>query len=696
MMMNSIFLRRKRKVIIEPGQYSNLPDTYLATTLKNLENYGFTYSLELIERLKSLSTTEFLSFYQQLLSNIKQMLGANVTYKPMYPNFPAEMMKAEEGELYLNAIIHYLTHWLTDIEVQKRQPLLDRVDLKVIELGEQGEFFTIIRSLLEAKTSISESDRADIEWVIAHVDDLTPIFPTELPHKENLAFFIRTLLKYEKIETMQIAGYFKTATDVLRLATAFSNGDVSLAANTKFKKFKRAERRLMLSLLENCPNRMEDMLRHKERWIRLGEILHPGEYKHRYPKCKEAFDILRNNDKYETFAGKLELAIERIDVNEAVELLKTRPGEFARRLDNVLRIANPVDVVLDSFAVVADKVATPVLLQVMTHFLHRNDHSPRRTFFPKGNVSKMVTIENQLPVMEDSVCERVVEICQNALLSRFAELPSLGNVFVDDRLRNYVVPFSQRSASKALRTIVRGSKLPMPNGNTIRFFTWWKEGLVNGVETGRVDIDLSAAIYNENWEYREHISFTNLRSDQYRAFHSGDIVSAPNGACEFIDLDIESIAAYGGRYVVMSLFSYSEQPFVNLPECFAGWMIRQYPNSGEIFEPSTVQDKMDLVADSRICIPVIMDVAEKTVLWTDLALRQHPDFYNTIEANQRGMVAIGQAMMSLKKTNLYDLFMLHARSRGRIVEDISEAETLFGVDRGLTPFDIEEIIANYM
>ena len=57
-------------------------------------------------------------------------------------------------------------------------------------------------------------------------------------------------------------------------------------------------------------------------------------------------------------------------------------------------------------------------------------------------------------------------------------------------------------------------------------------------------------LYNADWRYVEHISYTNLKSEKYRAAHSGDIVTAPNGACEFIDLDIESVVRYGGRYVV--------------------------------------------------------------------------------------------------------------------------------------------------
>lgn len=199
----------------------------------------------------------------------------------------------------------------------------------------------------------------------------------------------------------------------------------------------------------------------------------------------------------------------------------------------------------------------------------------------------------------------------------------LGKVYVDQRLADYLVPFSQRSASKALRTIVRGSRVPMEEGDAIRFFSWWKEGIVDGKPTGRVDIDLSAVMYDRNWQYVEHISYTHLRSSKYRAVHSGDIVSAPQGACEFIDLHIPSIVDYGGRYIVATLHSFTSQPYCDLPECFVGWMMRKKPGSGEIFEPSTVVNKIDVAADTQIAIPVILDLVERTVIWTDLSLTRY-------------------------------------------------------------------------
>lgn len=324
------------------------------------------------------------------------------------------------------------------------------------------------------------------------------------------------------------------------------------------------------------------MQRYKNRWIRLGEILHPFEYKDRYPRAAEAFDILRNNRRIETFNSQVELAILACDIKEATRLLMQRPGEFARRLDHMLRLTEAGDQVLRSFEQIATSVSTPVLLQVMNHFDKRERYGEWRTFFPKGEVAKVQAIPNMLPQLADEQRARAAGICREVLIRRFSALPTLGKVYIDPQLHEQLVPFSQRSASKALRTIARGSRLPIPEGSTIRFFTWWKEGIVNDVPTGRVDIDLSAVLYDEKWTYMEHVSYTNLRSAKYRACHSGDVVQAPNGACEFIDVDIESVLRYGGRYVVMSLNSFTSQPYCDLPECFAGWMIRSQPESGEV------------------------------------------------------------------------------------------------------------------
>ena len=701
--LNSIYLRRKNKVVLNSSN-DNLKAVQLATILKNIESLGYTFAPQLIECVATFSLPEAILFYSQLVRDLKQAVGANVEYSPMYPNFPAQVMEMAEAELYLNAIVHYTgsalgVRILPQYTKQNRPQLADKIKLKIIDLGTEAELIDIFRNLLAANTSLSETDKEDLTQFFSSFPDLAQrMLPETFGYKENLAFVAGLLLTHSKNASSLLAPYFKTATDVLRLATALSEGDISLAANTVFRNFSRPERRLLLGLLEQCSSLTEDMLRYKKRWLRLGERLHPFEYKKRYPKCYKAFDILRNDKPFTTFNSLLETAFVEERWQDALNLLQTRPGELARRLDFLLRNTQDNNTVVKSFEQVADRIATPVLLQLMTHFEYRNQPTELRVFFPKGNVAKAFAIDNELPALEKSICQTVVQICQKTLINRFAQLPSLGKVYIDEQLKSFPVPFSQRSASKSLRQLTRGSRLTIPPGNTVRFFMWWKEGIIKGKPTGTVDLDLSAVMYDAEWNYLEHVSYTNLRSRKYKASHSGDIVSAPHGASEFIDLDIPSVLKYGGRYIVMSILSYSEHPFCELPECFAGWMIRQKANSGETYEPATVQNKLDLTANTTVTIPAILDLQERQILWTDMSLSRQPNWCrgNNVENNQKGMVLIGKALTTMHKPQLYHLFKLHAQARGEEVDTPEAADAIFAPESGITPFDLEAIAAQFL
>ena len=705
-MKNSIYLRRKNKVILKAGNDKAHPQ-HIASILKNFEYLGYTFSKELIERISTFSLDSLMGFYNDILKDVRQMVGGHKKYSPMYPNFPEQVMEASEAELYINAMLHYIgrvfgARIMPDYEKEERSPLISNFDLKVIDLGDETDFVTTMTNLISANTSISDTDKEDLNWFIKAYGSTSDNWMLDIiPNKENLAF-VSAIFLTDQLRPKFPVHLFKTATDILRLATSISEGDISLATNTKFKNFPRSIRKLLLSMVENAQQPTEDMRRHKGKWIRLGERLHPGEYKNKFPQTFRAFDVVRNNLHLETFNGAIEAALMAGNVQRSVDLLKMRPGDMARRMDHLLRLDEKSNkMVISEFAKVVNKISTPVLLQVMAHFKHRNEDNPTRAIFPKGNIAKLIVLPNELPRINGA--EEIRQICRDSLVKRFGEKSSLGKVYVDKNLRNYLVPFSQRSASKALRTLVRGSKLKMSEGDIIRFFLWWKDMDASYENEdsyhGRtVDVDLSATLYDTNWQYMQDISYTNLRSEKFSSAHSGDITSAPNGACEFIDIDIESFTKYKGRYVVMNVLSYSEQKFNEMPECFAGWMMRSESQSGEIFEPKTVQDKLDITSETTVCIPIILDLVRREITWADLGLNGRSRYGgNNVHSNGRTIAQMGNAVTSLKKANLYDLFKMHAVARGsEIVDDKIDAETIFSETDGVTPFEIEDIMANYM
>ncbi len=428
--------------------------------------------------------------------------------------------------------------------------------------------------------------------------------------------------------------------------------------------------------------------------IRVAEILHPFEFKNeKYQQVNNAFYTLRNEKKPLMFGGKVQSAVLKGDVIKAADLLKTRPGEFARRLDKLLRESvtdSDYKKIVSEFETVAENVSSPVLLQVISHFTSRMDKAnPVRVFFPKGNLAQAVSIANDLPDIPQWVSSEVVDICRNALVKQFSQKSALGKVFIDTDLVNYLVPFSQRSASKTVKTIVRGSQIPInQDAKAVRGFIWWTNAYAS-----RVDLDLSAAIYDENWNYVEHISYTSLRSAKYKSCHSGDITNGGDmkgkGVAEFIDIDIDTVAKNAGRYVVYQVYSYTEQKFSNLPNARFGWMERDDVNSGEIFEPSTVEMKIDLTSNSTTVIPVIFDCVDRKFIWCDMALGISCTRCsgNNLESNLKGVTAVCYAMTHLSKPNLYDLLVLNAQARGEVVTDRNNADIIFSNDTTV-PYEI--------
>jgi hypothetical protein len=282
----------------------------------------------------------------------------------------------------------------------------------------------------------------------------------------------------------------------------------------------------------------------------------------------------------------------------------------------------------------------------------------------------------------------IVLITEKALVSKFLKYKPLGKVFIDEKLKNYTVPFAMRSASKALKTLSRGSKIDLPEGNTIRFFVYWKNG------NSRTDIDLTALALDTDSGYKTTIAYYNLKD--FGGHHSGDITSAPDGASEFIDIEISACLKQGIRYILMSVNSFTNQPYCDLPYCFAGFMVRQYANSGEIYEPLTVENKFDLTANSKVAIPLIIDLYERKVIWVDLSLKSNPSTVNNVHNNLSSMTIINKSMTTLVKPNLYDLLELHIRARGEKTFDIKEADTIFATDIGITPTDTDIIASQFL
>jgi stress response protein SCP2 len=276
-----------------------------------------------------------------------------------------------------------------------------------------------------------------------------------------------------------------------------------------------------------------------------------------------------------------------------------------------------------------------------------------------------------------------------ALERRFAKLPPLGRVFIDPSINGLCVPLSLRTASRSLRTVGRGSRLPLPAGDTIRLFMWWHDS------DRRTDLDLCAVGFNAQCQPVGEVTYYDLRGLPDSA-HSGDITSAPKGASEFIDLNRPALVEAGIRYVMMTVMSFTRQPFIELKGAFAGFMARESAQSGEIYEPKTVHTRFDLASASQLVTPIVLDLEENTAIWLDLAISHNELRERSVAANRASMQSLLWPAIARPMPDLMELFTTHAHARGTLVATREEADFVIGPWGNLDPFDVPTILSQYV
>ena len=624
-------------------------------------------------------------------------------YRPFYPDFPVQVRSASEAALLVNAALHYLgdvvgVRILPDYRPSPREPLPgDDSALTELGLATAQDLERIVADLAAQATPFSAQDRADLTA-------LRDFGPGRAPHvavKENLAVLTVAF------PDLDFSASYRTVTDVLRLAVAMAGGDVSLAEPCRFPSFSRAQRRRLLGLLDavgqvqDSRDSAEEMARRCERWKRLARHLRPGDYARRFPRAAALLHQVASGGAEEGFTSHLEEALARRDVEGVLRLLSTRPGVFARRLNHLLRLC-PDDAarerVVAEFARVAPEVSLPVLVRLWEYFSSPGaDALPWRVVAIKAATGTKTTLipSTRRPGPADAAVVRAVE---EALRQR----RRLGRIAVDQGLYGgYTAPVGLRSASPGMRTAGRGTRLPLPEGETIRFFLHWcdlpeappeapgpAEPAATADRDTRVDLDLSAFFVSEDFTRTEQIAYYNLRSTA--AVHSGDLTSAPDGAAEFIDIILTEALRQGWRYVVMTVHSFSHHRLSEVPECWAGAMARGAdPQSGEVFEASTVMQRLDLVSPTFNATPFVIDLAERRLIWWDLPVGVGEHQVANLDRSSNRVLAHLLDLLEGRRMPLAHLLELLADD---VVEDPDEAQLVFG-EGGILPWQTERILA---
>lgn len=697
-----------------------VPYEDLVSLQKEALEYGYAFSDSALNQLKTLDEATFVEFSQYILSAMEQISGVNRPgLTPFHAGFPQSVRDSSDFELYFHAFVHaigisYGIHYvpkeqdlaqIREIETRLQEAqVINAINEKTINLA---------ISLSNQPISMSVEDALDMAALVGvEVDEFITSVEKNSSNmnRENL---IHSLAFIEKMvsrdEFNDIFGIvIKTPTDIVRWLAMLSGGEISLkdVSQIRFKSIPRSLRRTIMRTLnqKTSARDLQDLSRYSKVWKRLVRVLHHGEYKDTYPFAFEGLQMVVDDTLPPTFAAKFDAHVahfKSIDaptltyVDVLCSVVMEVPGEFARRLNHLLTLVKTKENqkrVIQNFADVADKVSTTIMWQMLPLFENRNlDES--RYIYPKGNVTRSQIVPMPSKAYSNKMADRVTDVIVESLMSRYGQLSSLGNVWVNPDLVNYAIPTGLRSASKAPNAISRGSRVPFSGVGTERFYVWWTESK----DTGRLDVDLSAILYDEKFNVMDSVSYQRLRSE-LGVVHSGDFMQAPNGAAEYIDIDLERLLDRGVRYIAMAVQVYSGKSFANF-ECSAGLMDRTNPNAGKTFDIRTVERNFEISVDETSLIPMVLDLARKEIVWGDVASGTSNGLIN-VSSKQDAFSKISESIVNKRYANLYQLLTFHAMARGVMVDTRSEADTVWDVERGVptaifgTELTVDSIVAN--
>ncbi|MER8186815.1 TerD family protein [Kitasatospora sp. NPDC094015] len=444
--------------------------------------------------------------------------------------------------------------------------------------------------------------------------------PVAIPVREN-----RALINLARLGTGADL-LLDTVTDVLRLACALSEGDVTLVQPTRFRALSRPVRRALLAGLDQvvaaAPAKLADVTARREAFKRLGERLHPHEYP-RWPHAAEVFAVARGERPAPSFDSRVEALLAAGEVTAAAELLAGAPGRLFRALDRLLRSCRTPEereAVVSAAERAAPLAAGRLLLSVREHLQNRTAPAGGSRVFVNRQARAWVAADTRAPVPAADR-ERLVAALDAEVRRR---LPAPAHLLIDPDVLDVALPLSGKATAAGLGVLPRGSLSPV-DGELLRFFVHWKQ-------TARTtDFDLSALLLDASYGTVGWLSYTELT--QVEGEHSGDITDAPDGASEFINL---RLGAVRGAFIVPQVNIYAGEGFEEVEESFFGFMLREGEQQGQPFEARTVRMKSELRGPGRVALPLAFERGQDggwQARWLHLYLRGEPAA-NQVEGNR--------------------------------------------------------------
>lgn len=257
------------------------------------------------------------------------------------------------------------------------------------------------------------------------------------------------------------------------------------------------------------------------------------------------------------------------------------------------------------------------------HVETEEEQSHRQTVLPKHTVNRAVLEVNKR--LKESLAGRV------------------GKVYISPEMKKIAIPLQMAASQSGFNVLPTGSRIRIEESKKIRAFTYWEK--VN-------DIDLSCFAMDENG-CQEEFSWRSMYDRQCEAItFSGDETSGFHGGSEYFDIDIDKFRRLmpGYRYLVFCDNVYSGTPFSQCV-CKAGFMTRDLEDSGEVYEPKTVQTAYAVTGNTTFSYMFAIDLWAREMIWLNIDRSE-----NHRVAGMEDMSWLLPYMKMTETFNVYNLF----------------------------------------
>ena len=603
---------------------------------------------------------------EHMISLASDMLGVKVP-EPFYKGFPQSVRELSQDQLLFDQLVHYTVtygyghfaeagHSLFE-ETFHKMAFQEKCEIKEFEIITETE---AIKRLGEYAENLLASTRPLNDSQFALVRDYIKTYRYPVKQCASKHTAVRLLISLRSLRFAR----FLMLSDVIKVVEelyTYGSGDL------RKLNLRNQDRKLITELMNelfaysHC-----DLINCYEKKALWCGLLHHIHYQ---PKCEQAREFVEamrskgNKSVYSAF----EMAMSEGDIRRAVEVLKKGKGAGAllRNLNYIVsRIEKPEDLTFTLESI--DTKNNIILLQLLLNYAKGQDtvKQPGRSFRFVKHGTMRVHMET-----EEEITRRksVLSMGQNAAISGFVEEKlrnnlkgKLGKVYVEEEMKKIALPLQESASQGGFGVLTKGSRIPIPEGKKIRAFTYWEK--VN-------DIDLSVIGITSNGSQRE-FSWRTMAAHQSEALtFSGDETSGYHGGSEYFDIDLAAFQKLFPdiRYLIFcdNVFSGS-----NFDKCFckAGFMMRDLLDSGEIYEPKTVQTAFRIDCPSTFAYLFGVDLRSREMIWLNVSRTG-----NTIVAGETKMTFLLDYFHTTNVMNVHRFFEMAAIE---LVSDPAEANLI--------------------